>query len=250
MLNTKESTDFFNNLRKSLSAKRFYGYCGRGNELDAFSKYLWNMHLCESLCPCFQLLEVAFRNKVHAQIGVAINYPDWILNEYGFIYREEVEVIQKAKDSLKKDGADITEDLLVSEMKFGFWTSLLNSKYDRLWPKIIADVFPNMPKATRTRGDASFLMNGVRKLRNAALHHHSIWHWDDLKERHGQIRTLIEYICVSSSITARQIDRFPIVYSNGMGECQKIASKILASIQKPSDSSSTIPADQLRGGGQ
>jgi hypothetical protein len=233
MLNTLESTDFFANLKKSLSIRRFSGYCGKGSDLDAFAKYLWNIHLCESLCPCFQLLKVAFRNKVHCQIGLAIKDPNWILNEHGIIYEKGREAIKGAKESLEKDGAIITEDLLVSEMKFGFWTSLLNSQYDRLWPKIIAEVFPNMPKTIRTRGNVSVLMNGVRKLRNAALHHHSIWHWDDLKERHNQIRALIGYICFSSSITADEIDRFPTVQSNGNGECQKIASKILSSIQKP-----------------
>lgn len=233
MLKTQESTDFFLNLKKSLSISRFSGYCGKGSDLDAFAKYLWNIHLCESLCPCFQLLEVAFRNKVHFQIGLAIKDPRWILNEHGIIHEQELEKIKMAKECLKKDGATLTEDLLVSEMKFGFWTSLLNSKYDTLWPKIIAEVFPNMPKDKRTRDDVSVLMNGVRKLRNEALHHHSIWHWGDLKERHNRIRELIGYICLSSSLTAAQIDRFPFVHSKGIGDCQKIASKILSSVQMP-----------------
>lgn len=236
MLTTPESIDFFNNLKKSLSIKRFSGYQGRGTELDAFAKYLWNIHLCESLCPCFQLLEVAFRNRVHTQIGQAIKDQSWIQNEHATIYQEERDAIQKAKETLKNDKCPITEDYLVSEMKFGFWTCLLNVRYDKLWPKIIADVFPNMPNAKRTRGDASALMNGVRKLRNAALHHHSIWHWNDLKNRHAQMRLLIKYICTSTDITADQIDRFQAVHSNGMNDCQKIASKILASVQKPQTS--------------
>ena len=127
----------------------------------------------------------------------------------------------------------MTENFLVSEMKFGFWTSLLNSRYDRLWPKIIGEVFPNMPKTSRTRGDASILMNEVRKLRNAALHHHSIWHWNDLKDRHSKMKLLIGYICTPSAATAKQIDRFPAVHSTGMSECQKTASKILTSVQSP-----------------
>jgi hypothetical protein len=49
-----------------------------------------------------------------------------------------------------------------------------------MWPKIIVRVFPHMPRTQRTRKEASKHMNTVRKLRNAALHHHSIWHWHDL----------------------------------------------------------------------
>jgi hypothetical protein len=233
MIETQESIDFFKNLKRSLSTGRFIGYQERGNELDAFAKYLWNMLLCESLCPCFQILEVAFRNTVHCEISAAINDPSWILNGHGIIYPEEQETIKKAKESLKLAGSPMTEDYLIAEMKFGFWTSLLNSRYDRLWPRIIARVFPHMPKTMRTRGDASTLMNGVRQLRNAALHHHSIWHWRDLKDRHAQMRNLIGYICKSSAAMAGQVDRFPVVYSNGNSECQKMVSKILSEIQAP-----------------
>jgi hypothetical protein len=233
MLTTKESINFFENLQKSLSIKRFSGYATRGSKLDAFAKYLWNAHLCESLYPCFQLLEVAFRNNVHSQVGIAIGDANWICNQHGIIYPEEQEGIAIAKESLKAEKCPVTEDYLVSEMKFGFWTSLLNSRYDRLWHKIIANVFPNMPKISRTRADASIMMNRVRRLRNAALHHHSIWHWGDLKERHAQMRLLIGYICSPSAAIAEHTDRFPNIHASGIDECQKIASKILKSIQRP-----------------
>jgi hypothetical protein len=233
MIDAKLSTDFFENLKRSLSTGRFVGYQERGNELDAFAKYLWNMLLCESLCPCFQILEVAFRNTVHSEISAAISDPSWILNGHGIIYSEEQEAIKKSKESLKLAGSPMTEDYLIAEMKFGFWTSLLNSRYDKLWHRIITKVFPHMPKTMRTRDDASTLMHGVRQLRNAALHHHSIWHWDDLKDRHAQMRNLIGYICKSSAAMADQADRFPAIYSNGNSECQKMVSKILSEIQKP-----------------
>jgi hypothetical protein len=233
MLDTQESINFFTNLQKSLSAKRFGGYNTHGSQLDAFAKYLWNAHLCEALYPCFQLLEVAFRNKVHSQIGLAINDATWLLNQHGVIYQEEQESIGAAKNSLVVARTQITEDYLVSEMKFGFWTSLLNAKYERLWHRIISGVFPNMPKTSRTRADVSIIMNGVRRLRNAALHHHSIWHWGDLKERHDQMRSLVYYMCNHSSAIAEQIDRFPSIYLTGMADCQKTASKILRSVQKP-----------------
>ena len=235
MLETPESINFFENLNRSLSPKRFAGYKTRGGALDDFAKYLWNKKLCESLCPCFQILEVSFRNTVHLEIGVAIKDPNWILNESGIFYTSEQEAIKNSKKSLMDEGAPVDEDYLVAEMKFGFWTSLLNSNYERLWPKIIGGVFPNMPRTMRTRADASILMNGVRKLRNAALHHHSIWHWSDLKDRHGKMRNLIEFICKSSAAMANEVDRFPLIYSSGMSECQKSASKILKSVQKPGD---------------
>lgn len=120
MINSQESIEFFVSLKRSLSAARFAGYHTGGSELDAFAKYLWNIQLCEALCSCFQLLEVAFRNKVHSQIGIAIKNPAWILNQHGIVYAEEQEAIQKAKVSLRMAGSPMTENFLVSGMKFGF----------------------------------------------------------------------------------------------------------------------------------
>jgi len=195
------------------------------------AKYLWNTRLCESLYPCFQLLEVTFRNKLHSEIGIAAKDPTWLINEV--VSEEERTAIKEAKESLALERCPITEDYLVAEMKFGFWTTLLNSKYEMMWRKIIVGVFPNMPKHIRTRREASSLMNKVRRLRNAAMHHHSIWHWGDLFDRHKEMRTLISYMCKYSELVAQETDRFPDIYANGVGGCQKIVAKILESIQDP-----------------
>lgn len=233
MTNTPASIDFFDNLKKSLSASRFLGYHQRGNEADALAKYLWNTRLCEALYPGLQMLEVTFRNRVHAEVGKTSGDPTWLVNEIGFLPAEEIDFITRAKQTLKRDGCPVTEDYLVSEMKFGFWTSLLNARYEIMWVKIIDRVFPYMPKRTRTRGDASALMNKVRRLRNAAMHHHSIWHWKDLQQSHQEVRALIGHMCKPSDLIAEKADRFPEIYSTGIGDCQKLVSQILKQIQPP-----------------
>jgi hypothetical protein len=203
------------------------------------AKYLWNTQICESFYPCFQLLEVAFRNRVHLEIGNCINDPLWITNEIGFLPDAEKQFIRESKDSLQLAGCPVTEDSLVSEMKFGFWTSLLNARYELMWCKIIDMVFPNMPKHIRVRHEASYLMNNVRRLRNSAMHHHSIWHWKDLRDRHKEMQLLIKYMCVESDLIAEKLDRFPEIHANGIGNCQKFVSQILAKIQNPANK--TIP---------
>jgi hypothetical protein len=69
-------------------------------------------------------------------------------------------------------------------------------------------------------------MNRVRKMRNAALHHHSIWHWKDLADQHQEMHSLIEWICCSASKLAKSIDRFPEVYSAGPRQFDVIVAKI------------------------
>ena len=233
MTNTQASIDFFDNLKKSLSASRFSGYHQRGDEADALAKYLWNTRICEALYPSLQMLEVTFRNRVHSAVGKTSGDPTWLKNEIGFLPPEEKEFITKAKETLRRDRCPVTEDYLVSEMKFGFWTSLLNAKYDRIWHKLLPTVFPRIPLRIRTRGDVSVLMNKVRRLRNAAMHHHSIWHWQDLQQSHQDVRLLISYMCIQTDLMAEKTDRFPEIYSNGIGDCQKLVSQMLKQIQPP-----------------
>jgi len=227
MVEIKVSIGFFDKMGKSLSKARLDSYKEEnGSEVDALRKYVWNTLLCESLYPGFQILEVSFRNSVHFQIGETAKDPCWLSNQIGFLSDFEKEAIQKAKKSISDRRGSVTEDYLVSEMSFGFWTSLLDKRYETMWPKIIKAVLPNMPKTIRTRGDASKMMNTVRKLRNAALHHHSIWHWKDLKEQHEKMITLIGYICDSSAFLVSKIDRFPVVYALGYKNCGNFLGEI------------------------
>jgi len=223
-----KSTEFFKILERSISPPRLKGYKMQGgSEEDALAKCLWNTMLCESLYPGFQILEVAFRNSVHAEISRALADTGWLSKEHPVFYKGELEAIRKAKESVGLKGRPLTEDILIAEMKFGFWTSLLDSRYETLWHKIIAGVFPHIPKTIRTRGDVSKMMNAVRHMRNSALHHHSIWHWKDLKDQHNQMRLLISYICKASDAIAAQLDRFPSVHATGLDQCKKLVAQIL-----------------------
>jgi hypothetical protein len=235
-LSVNNATDFLKILERSLSKRRLDGYRMQGGtERDAFAKCLWNTQLCECLYPGFQILEVAFRNSVHAEIASALGDNAWLSGRHGFLYDGELEAIQKSMDAITLKGRRLTEDILIAEMKFGFWTSLLDSRYDLLWHKIITGVFPHMPKTIRTRREASKMMNAVRHLRNSALHHHSIWHWGDLERQHAAMRLLIAYICKVSDEIANQIDRFQAVYALGLEGCKKTTDKIFTALTQHSN---------------
>jgi hypothetical protein len=225
---------FFENLERTLSPSRLNAYRRTGGgDQGALRRYLWNTALCESLYPVLQILEVGFRNVVHAEIAATPAGPEWLGNEIGFLADSEKERIAKAKAGLAKTAKPTTEPFLIAELSFGFWTSLLDVRYDRMWHKIISGVFPNMPRTIRTRAEASARMSTVRKLRNAALHHHSIWHWGDLQKQHSDIHTLIEWVCPASAKMARGLDRFPTVYAGGAEQFTELAG--LISDQNPTD---------------
>ena len=218
---------FFQKLERSLSAPRLDSYRKLGGgEQGALCRYLWNIALCEALYPSLQILEVGFRNSVHSEIATVTGAPEWLGTELAFLFESEKTRITEAKDGLKKTGKPVTEPFLIAELSFGFWTSLLDVRYDRLWHKIIMGVFPAMSRTIRTRAEASARMSVIRKLRNAAFHHHSIWHWHDLEKKHSDIHTLIEWMCPSSAKIARSLDRFLTVYSGKAEQFAVIAAEI------------------------
>jgi hypothetical protein len=122
----------------------------------------------------------------------------------------------EAVQALKTRGKPFTAGYLVAELKFGFWTSLVDSCYHRLWPKIIKAVVPAMPNSIRTREEISKRLNEVRFLRNAVSHHHSIWHWPNLRDRHETIHTLIDWIEPAYGEFIKDQDRFPEVLKGGL----------------------------------
>ena len=86
-----------------------------------------------------------------------ISYHDFRLTEY---QKREKKVISSGK--------------VISELSFGFWTSLLDSKFERTLWKNIRLAFPNCPKNIRKRRTMSSKFNGVRKFRNRIFHHESV----------------------------------------------------------------------------
>ena len=210
-----DANPFFQKLTRALSSPRFDSYAAKGGgDIQALQRYLWNTALCEALYPTFQILEVCFRNAVHAEIGTFAG-TEWLKAGAPCLAAPERDSIAAAQQSLAIRGRAIAEPYLVAELSFGFWTSLLDVRYDKIWHKIIKGVFPNMPRAIRTRSEISPRMNTIRKLRNAALHHHSIWHWADLPAQHRDAHLLIGWICDASASMAIAIDRFPTIHAAG-----------------------------------
>lgn len=201
---------------QKLSSERFEAYRQPGeSDEQVLARVCWNTALSEALYPCLQGLEVGFRNSLHQAVARLFGGGDWILRDLTFKTKEK-EMHAAAVQELKTRGKPLTAGYLVAALKFGFWTSLVDSRYDQLWPKIIKEVVPAMPNSIRTRGEISKRMNEVRFLRNAVSHHHSIWHWPDLEKRHQTIHTLIGWIEPAYGAFIKSQDRFPEVLKGGV----------------------------------
>jgi hypothetical protein len=202
----QEQTEKIVNL---LSRDRFEACRYRGEDDECtLRRVVWNAALSEALYSPLQGLEVGVRNSIHLAISNLYGGPDWILVPGSYLRPSEQDMMQDAIVQLGARGKLITPGCMISELKFGFWTSLFDAHYDKLWHKIIKPVFPAMPNAIRTRGEISRRINSVRHLRNAVSHHHSIWHWRDLKDRHSEIYLLLDWIEPEFGRFIRKQDRF------------------------------------------
>jgi hypothetical protein len=220
-ISPKVQPQTFAALKAALSADRLETYRpANGTDEDTICCHLWNLALCESLLPMLQTLEIVFRNTIHHAIGQALSSPQWILNGPPFLGDLERAAIEEARQSLQQVRKPVTEPRMVAELRFGFWTSLADRRYDRLWPRIIRTAFPAMPNSIRTRNEISARINGVRRLRNAVFHHHSIWHWADLRQQHEDGYTVIGWIAPDMAMLIRRIDRFSSVHDAGASAFQ------------------------------
>ncbi|HEX8907107.1 MAG TPA: hypothetical protein VF771_19810 [Longimicrobiaceae bacterium] len=210
---------------RALSPERLGSYrFGGDDDVGAVCTYLWSMSLCEALYPSLHGLEVALRNTLFnagelRYSGVAWrDVPCWLDADPPILAPEEHGRVQEAKARLRSRGKPLEAPRLVAELTFGFWTALLDVRYEHrqvLWPHLLSSAFPGVPASMRKRKAISAKLNQVRFLRNRAFHHEPIWHWRDLKEQHAAIREVTRWISPALESTVAVADRFPAVYAAG-----------------------------------
>lgn len=137
--------------------------------------------------------------------------------------QSEADKVRNAEISLTEQGKQITPDGIVAELPLGFWNALLNVYYERrLVHLIIRAVFPNMPRATRTRGVVSKRMNTIRGLRNRVFHHEPVWYWGNLAALHHEVTEACHWMSVELGDILKRMDRFGSVLAAGPAPFLKV----------------------------
>jgi hypothetical protein len=129
-------TDFFTKIKTTLSATRLHTYAqDEAKEVIVLARYLFNSALSQALYPSLQGIEICLRNAIN-EAACEIYGEDWLSVPASFIDQRERTQIANAKKALHKNELPETNGYLVSELSFGFWTSLLDRRYERtLWQK-------------------------------------------------------------------------------------------------------------------
>jgi len=207
-----------NALRAVLSSDRIDAYrqSPADTDLDLLERYFWNMALSEALYPTLQALEVALRNNIHTAASRLYAAPDWLTRQPPPLHLPEQEQVIAAVGRLARSAKPVTSGRIVAELNLGFWTSLLDRRYEqRLWPQLLRDVFPNLPRRRRTRHTVSARLSELRRLRNRVFHHEPIWHWQNLPQLHRDLLEAVAWLDRAMADSIKLFDRFPAVYAQG-----------------------------------
>lgn len=227
-------------IRAALSNERLDAYGTGRRDDEKIGNYLWNLALCESIYPALHGLEIAVRNAVfragaEAFSGVATrDVSCWLDADPPLIHPADQPTLHAAKDRLRGRGLALEPGRLVAELRFGFWTSLFDVRYEQnqmLWPRLMRTqlLHSSSPRSMRSRKELSPLLNRIRLLRNRVFHHEPIWHWSNLLQQHAVALDLIGWFSPALRATIEPDDRFPRVYTAGPGPClQRVHSLMMA----------------------
>ena len=207
-----KSPKFCQDITPFISATRWAAFSEPGDaDWETLARYLWNARLCEAFYPALQTLEVCLRNTLHQHIGVHHGNPRWLSSRCRFLHRDAQSKVAAIK---RKFGSSVpSQDALVSELTFGFWSSLLNTYYEarpnnpNLWPSLIPKVFPHVPRPYRNRQILWKRFDDIRKLRNRVFHHEKILH-PHLQTQYHEVLEAIEWICPSMKLAVDCVSGF------------------------------------------
>eukprot|EP01126_Amoeba_proteus_P004001 TRINITY_DN11360_c0_g2_i1.p1 TRINITY_DN11360_c0_g2~~TRINITY_DN11360_c0_g2_i1.p1 ORF type:complete len:216 (-),score=-11.99 TRINITY_DN11360_c0_g2_i1:359-1006(-) len=203
-------------IAQCLSKQRLSKY---GNNLDrAVANYKWNLELSESFYPVLNALEVSLRNRLHQEIAILVNDPNWLSNKATrLVSRMHPEWILAIDLQIKKlfKQKKLDEGHLIAELVFGFWVSLLSGSFEKgqlLWPKLKKKVFPYAHNVSIK--EIKIRLNAMRILRNRIFHYEPIWHYQDLIAQHNQIIEAIHWLEPAITNILLDVNRFHLAYAN------------------------------------
>lgn len=216
----------WDDLEQAFSAPRLGRYLRAfGNDKErAQLGYIHNLRLSESLLIPLSVLEIALRNAMSRQMAKVYNRADWyeaILTDTALLKPGKPlradKALQKLHSSItsaKRDAGAPNPNKVIAEFSFGFWTTLLNSRYNAAFWHELRFAFPHCPKPKRQRDPVSRALNQVRDLRNRIFHHEPVlWMTPPVEDYHHHIYEVLSWLNHDIAPWVQQFDRFPEVHA-------------------------------------
>lgn len=216
------------NAIRALAPQRFDVFARPGDvdELDAISRYVWNIEACSVLHVKLHAVEVTFRNKVHNAL-TALHGSRWY-DSPGFLVGIDLGSVADAKNTLTRNGRPHDPDRVVAALSFGFWTRIYSPQYNRkVVSPTLSAVFPYysglIPLAPAV---VAPLLRDTRHLRNRVSHYEPIVFNVRLPRAHREICDLIRWMHPHMAEMSDIGDDFPSVYGKTWQAYRPIAEEL------------------------
>ncbi len=191
-----------------------------------FTYYILNSEIAKSLYIPLQNLEVALRNSIHNTLTAYYENEHWYDND-NFLLPNELKKIYEAKSKIARAKKELTADRVISELSFGFWTSLFSKTYDqKIWNKYTKQMFPYMLKKDRNRRVLSSKINTIRYFRNRIFHFEQIFDKQNLTQVHQDIFEIIKWLNPILYNITIELDEFNSVIKNEKEKIMKLLAQI------------------------
>jgi hypothetical protein len=162
----------FENLLSPPRIGRFARAMGNDNQ-KTMVLYRYNIYLSQKLFGIMHVFEIALRNKINTHYIAHFGQQRWLYEQSriggAFYGLRTSKIIDEHYNKLLKRGK-YTNDRLVSDLPFGFWTTLFDRPQFRAGGQNLHNIFPNRPSGTQPKKINQDL-DRIRQLRNRVAHH-------------------------------------------------------------------------------
>ena len=204
------------NLERLLSAKRLGTYYRlfNGDKTKAIEYYLLNIKISEAFYPLLANLEIALRNSIHQSFAVRFETENWFET---LEYQDLADQVKIAKFKIIKNRQQVSCDKIVAELTFGFWTSLFNKQYARLFWRPLMFAFKELDNEQKHRDKIAYKLNQVRKFRNRIFHYEPICNdLFALKTNHSNIIDILNWLDKDLVAWTLTNENFEILYKKSV----------------------------------
>ena len=195
-------------LEKLFSEERLKPYYLRLEDYkEAIKLYKANIQLSEAFYTSLSVLEITLRNAIHQSCKRHFNDDYWFRNK---LPKDLVSQVTDTENKIHLGHKIPTSDRIVSELTFGFWTTLFNRKYASLLWKPLHQIFLHTPHPLRQRAEISPRLNTIRAFRNRVYHYEPVsWSFAMLQNQHEIIIEILNWLDSDIATWISDIDRLP-----------------------------------------
>jgi len=181
---------------KKLDVKRLVS-AARFSKYASFNEYTENIKYSNHFYIPLAILEVSLRNSINNHFS-SLYGKGWIINQAQFLRATEIEDIDKAIAKIIKRGEAPTQEKVIAELSFGFWTGLFTKLYDKqMRDQNIRQIFPNRPNRDEMLVNRSLIsnkLNHIRNYRNRIFHYEKVINKPEFLTIEDDIYMIMEFL--------------------------------------------------------